>query len=166
MNINTTNSFKRSKARKNKENLVLNKIQKDKTKKLSNRISSDITRFMLNRKPRQKVKEFQNGVANPLLKRFSMQIENEPKTRLDMNGKSGVLSALRKKMSLNYNTRDECKKSKNRHIHNPTTKRRNLKSIEHSSITDNNLLKRKMKTLSSNTIGLSKILRNMERKQE
>jgi len=95
-----------------------------------------------------------------------MQIENEPKTRLDMNGKSGVLSALRKKMSLNYNTRDECKKSKNRHIHNPTTKRRNLKSIEHSSITDNNLLKRKMKTLSSNTIGLSKILRNMERKQE
>jgi hypothetical protein len=166
MNINSTNSYKRSKARKNKENLVLNKIQKERGKKQPKKGTSDLTRFMIKKKSRQKLKDSQSLNTNTLFKRFSMQIENESKSRFNINEKSGKINGLRKKMSVNYNTRDEIKKSKNQNINKLISKRRNLKSIEHSSVSEANVVKRKIKALSSNNLGLSKILKNIEKKKQ
>lgn len=156
MNLSSNNSYRRCKAKKNKENLIHNRIQKDTSRGHPQKSRADLTRLMLKRKPRTRARDAQFAGVQPLLKRYSMQVELEPQIRAPLGEKSKVLKALWKKVGMNYSTHEEGKRSKMRRPEEP----RNLKSSDKREMGRGNRAKRKLKTLSSNNFAISRILKN------
>ena len=164
--ITEENAIKRSKTRKNKENIHLNKIQNDRGVHPLSKSGMDLTKLILKKKSRQKLKEALNFTSNGLFKRFSIQIENETQGRSNLIERGMGLNALRKKMSLNNKKKNDMKKNRNRKAKFEQNLKKNNKNMNKGLKSHLRQIKRKEKTLSSNNHSRSSIFKNNESKND
>lgn len=138
---------------------MFNRLPKETARVVSSKSRADLTRLMLKRKPRLRAKDSQLSCAEPFLKRFSMHIEYEPKARTVFGDKKGAIKGLRKKMSVNYSTHEDAKRIRQ---HRPADAKdpRSPEARVGARGARGAKGKRKTKTLSSNTMAISKLLKN------
>ena len=165
MNIPIEVSLKRSKGRKNKENLVLNKMSNEISKGQQFKYWKDPYKLNIKKKNRLKMKEPSLQSSNTFFKRHSFQIENNSKSRQNKIEKSSGLSLLRKKMSKQCTEKEENRIGKITKLKNIEFSKKVQKGRDTSLGSEFNKKKRKNKPISSNNMGLSKILRNVESKE-
>lgn len=154
MNAAKKHFSRRGRARRNKENLALNRGERE---KLSGQPKPDLARLALKRKSRTK-KGLLAG-ALPLAKRYSMQRETEGHPRTHLADKSGVLNSLRRKMSTNYSTHEDARRNKLQNWRRQPGQHLELKSSDKEALARMVKGKRKTKAFSSNNFALSRILR-------
>ena len=160
------NAIKRSKARKNKENIHFNKISSERGVQPHLKSGMDLTKLLLKKKPRQKLKDSLNFTSNGLFKRYSFQVENESKAKKILIERGLNLGALRKKMSMNQGKKEDMKKNRNRKGKIEALFKNNNKGLNKGLKSHLRQAKRKEKTLSSNNSGISRLFKNKDQKNE
>ena len=160
------NAIKRSKARKNKENIHFNKISSERGVQPHLKSGMDLTKLLLKKKPRQKLKDSLNFTSNGLFKRYSFQVENESKAKKTLIERGLNLGALRKKMSMNQGKKEDMKKNRNRKGKIEALFKNNNKGLNKGLKSHLRQAKRKEKTLSSNNSGISRLFKNKDQKNE
>lgn len=160
MNYGTDHSFKRSKARKNKENLAQNRIQQENPKNQTRRTKKNASKLILRKKPRLKIKEQNLSVSGLFFKRFSMQNAVDMSTKNFKTDRSQDFENLRKRVP----RKENCKENKIKTKNSKKKIQRNLNAFDRTKDEESKSTRHKGKTLSSNNFGLCRLLKNVDRK--
>jgi hypothetical protein len=164
MNHTTDHSFKRSKARKNKENLAQNRIQQENPTNPTRRPKKNTSKLLLRKKPRLKIKEQNLSTSGLFFKRYSFQNAGDVTTKSFKTDRSHEFKNLKKRVGNKENSKETRPKQRSKGNVNKKETHRALKSFDWRKIEENKTTRHKGKTFSSSNFGLSRILKNVERK--
>lgn len=147
-------TFKRSKGRRNKENQILNKPGSKTPLDAKRRTGPCLSSLLLKKKTRLKLKEQSANASTFFAKRYSFQVKPEGVGARDKPAKAPDFGQIKKKVLAKERAREATKKGRK--------KKRAAEQPGASSKGETG--RRKNKTYSSNTFGLSKILKKAERR--